>query len=92
MQTPGMTGQDPQQQPYITLQPVNVDGSELSNNTLVQDGVNLQQAVMGSTEINSDGKQISTESGQQVRTVVDRVCNISYFAQHFLTIFFLRMF
>lgn len=66
MQTPGMTGQDPQQQPYITLQPVNVDGSELSNNTLVQDGVNLQQAVMGSTEINSDGKQISTESGQQV--------------------------
>ena len=35
MQTPGMGNQDSQQPPYITLQPVNVDGSDLSNNTLV---------------------------------------------------------
>lgn len=69
MQTTGIAGQDSQHQPYITLQPVSVDGSELSNNTIVQEGVNLQQAVMhssNSSDIASDDKTISSENGQQV--------------------------
>lgn len=69
MQTTGIAGQDSQQQPYITLQPVSVDGSELSNNTIVQEGVNLQQAVMHSAnnnDMSSDGKSINNENRQQV--------------------------
>lgn len=48
MQTTNI-GQDSQGgTPYITLQPVSVDG-ELTSSTLVQEGVNLQQAVMTTT-------------------------------------------
>ena len=60
MQTSNMPGaQESQHSPYITLQPVSVDGADISNNTMVQEGVNLQQAVMQSnnnTEINSEAK------------------------------------
>ena len=50
--------------PYITLQPVSVDG-ELTSSTLVQEGVNLQQVVMPAT--NSSAADVGKESAQQVR-------------------------
>ena len=57
MQTTNI-GQDSQGgTPYITLQPVSVDG-ELTSSTLVQEGVNLQQAVMPATNGGAnDGKE-----------------------------------
>lgn len=71
MQTTGLAGQDTQGSPYITLQPVSVDGGELSSNTLVQEGVSLQQAVMTNSNNTSDvnvnkGETLTSENGQQV--------------------------
>ena len=76
MQTTGLPNQDSSHQPYITLQPVSVDGAELSNNTIVQEGVTLQQAVMhsgSSSDIPSENKTITSDSNQQVTFYLDDV-------------------
>ena len=66
MQTTNI-GQDSQGgTPYITLQPVSVDG-ELTSSTLVQEGVNLQQAVMPATNSGANDGKEGTQ--QQVRMV-----------------------
>ena len=79
MQTTALSGQDGASQPYITLQPVSVDGGDISNNGLVQDGsVNLQTAVMtgGGGGMSADGKSLVSEGGQQVQCIL--LCFVTY--------------
>lgn len=78
MQTPGITNQDSQQSPYITLQPVNVEQNDLTSNTMVQGGMNLQSAVLGSSnEIPRDDKQSITGDGGQQQVVLNQGLNKS---------------
>lgn len=66
MQTTSLSGQDAGGQPYITLQPVSVDGTDLGGNTMVQEGVSMQQTVLAGGAICADGKTLGSEGGQQV--------------------------
>ncbi|XP_066933261.1 uncharacterized protein [Clytia hemisphaerica] len=64
MQTTNISTDAQGSTPYITLQPVSVDGGELTSGTLVQEGVNLQQAVMTNSN-SSDVKGDSSENNPQ---------------------------